>query len=183
MFLDAGCCFGQVLRQLSFDGVPSKNLRGADLRQEFIDLGYELFQDRDRFEGQFFAGNMLDPAEQSLDVLDGTIDIIHAASLFHLFGWDDQVKLGERIVRFFKPNTSKAMLVGRQVGNPQPKDNAEHTELGLGRYHHNPETMQKLWNVIGEKTNTKWKVDAEIIDLIPDSDVPRIGIRFAVERI
>lgn len=152
------------------------------MRQEFIDLGYELFLDRDKFEGQFFTGNMLDTSDTSLDVLNGTVDIIHAASFFHLFGWDDQVKLGERIVKLFKPDSPKALLVGRQVGNPQPKDHAEHTELGLGRYHHNPETLQKLWDLIGEKTSTKWKVNAEIIDLIPDSDVPRIGIRFYVEK-
>lgn len=162
--------------------MPSKNLRGADLRQEFVDLGYDLFQDRGKFQGQFFTGNMLDTSDTSLDVLNGTVDIIHAASFFHLFGWDDQAKLGERIVKFFKPHAHKAVLVGRQVGNPQPKDHAEHTELGLGRYHHNPETLQKLWDAIGEKTSTRWKVDAEIIDLIPDSDVPRIGIRFYVEK-
>ncbi|KAK4222798.1 hypothetical protein QBC38DRAFT_459999, partial [Podospora fimiseda] len=45
VLLDCGCCFGQNLRQLAYNNVPQKNLIGLDLRQEFIDLGYESFRD------------------------------------------------------------------------------------------------------------------------------------------
>jgi 2-polyprenyl-3-methyl-5-hydroxy-6-metoxy-1,4-benzoquinol methylase len=47
-FLDLGCCFGQEIRQLISDGVPAENCYGSDLRQEFIDLGYDRVQDRDK---------------------------------------------------------------------------------------------------------------------------------------
>lgn len=58
VFLDAGCAFGYVLRQLASDGAPAANLMGTDLRQGFLDLGYELFKDRDTFEGKFLAGDL-----------------------------------------------------------------------------------------------------------------------------
>lgn len=101
--LDAGCCFGQVLRQLVVDGAPPENLAGIDIDQKFIDLGFELFRDKDRFESRFVVGDVLN-SSSSLDQLDGQFDIVHAASFFHLFGWDDQIQIAQRLVRFFWPD-------------------------------------------------------------------------------
>ncbi len=108
--LDAGCCFGYMLRQLAFDGAPQENLIGSDLRERYIDLGYALFRDSDRSGGRFIAGNMLDPKDTGLATIDGKVDMIHAANFFHLFGWEDQVRLGERMLHFFKLD-AKAMAL------------------------------------------------------------------------
>ena len=160
VILDCACCLGQALRQLAFDGAPASNLIGLDLRPEFIDLGYEFFKDRDGFAAKFVTGDMLTPDDDSLRVLDGKVEIIHAASFFHLFGWDDQVTVGARMVRFFKEGIEDATVLGRQVGHPgEPLSPEEH---GEGRYHHNERSMQNLWDVIGWKTGTKWKVSAEV---------------------
>ncbi len=184
--LDAGCCVGQALRQLAFDGAPSENLAGLDLRQDFIELGYELFRDRDRFKARFAAGSILDPDDAGLANLDGTVDIIHAAAFFHLFGWNDQVTMGVRFVTFFKQGTLKdAIVFGRQVGTKEPADVEESRKRGDTRYHHNQESMQKLWDVIGEKTGTKWTVEAELNDETDvleggGEEVERTTIRYLV---
>ncbi|CZR57363.1 uncharacterized protein PAC_07252 [Phialocephala subalpina] len=47
--LDIGCCFGQDIRMYAFRGAPTQNLYGVDLYPEFLGLGYELFNDTDRF--------------------------------------------------------------------------------------------------------------------------------------
>ncbi|KAL1888978.1 hypothetical protein Sste5346_009246 [Sporothrix stenoceras] len=172
--LDAGCCFGYVLRQLAADGAPTSSLAGSDLEQPFIDLGYELFRDKDTFKGSFVAANMLSPdgeGREELNALDGTFDIVHAASFFHLFSWDDQVKLGERVVRFFRPADSSKktnsgqprLLFGRQVANIAPLTREELAARGEYRFHHNPATLQQLWDEIGDKTKTKWRVEAELV--------------------
>ncbi|CAK7203581.1 hypothetical protein SEUCBS139899_006318 [Sporothrix eucalyptigena] len=172
--LDAGCCFGYVLRQLAADGAPTANLVGSDLEQQFLDLGYELFRDRETFGGSFVAGDMLSdekdaPGHDRLAALDGTFDIVHAASFFHLFSWEDQVRLGERVVRFFRPagtatnSGQPRLLFGRQVGNIAPVDRETLAARGEYRFHHNPETLQKLWDEIGGKTKTKWRVEAELV--------------------
>jgi len=85
--LDVGRCFGQDLRRLVADGAPSENLAGLDLEPEFLELGYDLFADREFFKGQMIAGNIFDEFPDSpVASLKGTIDIAHAASFFHLFG-------------------------------------------------------------------------------------------------
>ncbi|KAH8809369.1 methyltransferase domain-containing protein [Xylogone sp. PMI_703] len=186
VLLDAGCAFGYVLRQLAIDGAPAANLIGVELRQEFIDLGYELFRDGDTFDGHFFTGDLLDLEGHALDAINGKVDIIHAAALFHLFGWDDQVKLGVRLVRFFKPDTTKALVIGRQVGNFNPLDPADHLAQGLTWYRHNLQTWQRLWDVIGEITNTEWKATGVLRETQVSTFGPngsRAGMTFAVSRI
>ncbi len=83
--------------------------------------------------------------------------MVHAASFFHLFGWDDQVRVGERIVRFFKPGAKAPLVLGRQVGSPNPPSLEEYRASGETRYHHSPESLQLLWDEIGARTATKWK--------------------------
>ncbi|KAK3988819.1 hypothetical protein QBC44DRAFT_397377 [Cladorrhinum sp. PSN332] len=178
VILDCGCCFGQALRQLAWDGAPQENLIGTDLRQEFIDLGFDLFKDKETWKGKFIAGDLLATAEQQHgleQVVDGKVDIVHVASVFHLFGWDDQVTIGVRLVKFFKKGV-KGTVLGRQVGNPEePLEPKEHERLGLGRYYHNEASFQRLWDVVGEKTETKWAVEVGLDKVvgIPDGLFPQ----------
>ncbi|KAH8433161.1 uncharacterized protein LDX57_010795 [Aspergillus melleus] len=57
-FLDAGCCFGQEIRSLVDQGIPSNQLYRCDLEQPFIDRGYQLFRDRDRLEATIATGDL-----------------------------------------------------------------------------------------------------------------------------
>lgn len=191
--LDLGCCFGHILRQLAFDGSPADNLTGADLRPEFIELGYELFRDKDTFGAHFMTADILDPTDTVLAALDGKFDVVHTASFFHLFGWDDQVKIGERVVRFFRPG-AKALVLGRQSARREPLSVEAWRQTDEKKYHHNVASLQQLWDVIGEKTGTKWRVTGKLFDSsvpghskifdtdghAPVTGKPRTTIRFAV---
>ena len=162
--LDLGCCFGQDIRRLVADGVIGSNLYGADLRLEFLELGYELFRDKGRLEAHFLEADVFEvdgEAEggKELKKLDGTIDIIHAASFLHLFAWEQQVQAGMRMVRLM---TKGSLVLGRQAGTTKPGEYARRAYQSGSRYVHDPDTFQKLWDVIGEKTGTKWKVIAEL---------------------
>ena len=148
------------------DGVPSENLYGADLRLEFLELGYELFKDKDRLKTHFIEADVFDDegkGGKELKKLDGKIDIIHAASFLHLFTWDDQVRAGSRMVRLLRPTTKDALVLGRQLGTIKPGEYPGRRD-GVTRYRHDPESFQKMWDVIGEKTGTKWRVDAQLLD-------------------
>lgn len=203
--LDAGCCFGHTLRRLAADGAPPANLTGVDLDARFVDLGYELFRDRDRFGARFVAGDMLSGGDSSsspdpLAQLDGQFGIIHASAVFHLFGYDVQVRLAERLVRFFRSRGEEeeeeeggggALLVGQQVGTYEPlaveawrEQEARGGEGVKRNYHHNVDSFQTLWDKVGETTGTRWKVTGEL----RERQVQRRGptspfLMFAVKRV
>ena len=168
-FLDFGCCFGQDIRKLITDGVSGENLYGADLRSEFIELGYELFRDKDKLKARFVQGDVLaegGAAAEALLELDGKRDVIYAASFFHLFSWTDQVRVAIRMARFFNQQTHDAVIFGRQVGSTVA---SEYSERGASkdnsRYVHNEESFQQLWDEVGEKTETKWKVKVKLVEV------------------
>ncbi|KAI0436320.1 hypothetical protein F4803DRAFT_566945 [Xylaria telfairii] len=167
--LDVGCCVGQVLRKLAFDGVASCRLFGTDVEPRFVDLGFDLFRDRDTFKGRFVTGDILRPnpnqdrdqgkEDDALDVLDGKMTFIHATSFFHLFTWDDQVRAASRMVRFLHPHRADVMLFGRQVGTMLPRDNGK---AGSDKvYLHNAASWQRLWDEVGERTGTRWRTTME----------------------
>ncbi|KAL9616311.1 MAG: hypothetical protein Q9160_008806 [Pyrenula sp. 1 TL-2023] len=169
--LDAGCCFGQDLRKLVFDGVPPRSLYGLDVEPSFLELGCDLFCDRDRMaEATFVSGNLLKDGDENADTsanpggglsqLQGSIDVIHASSLLHLFTWEEQVRAASRLVGFTKAKAG-CMILGRQVGALEAGEYRGLHE-GSSSFRHNVETFQRLWAEVGQMTGSKWKVDAQM---------------------
>ena len=70
------------------ENVPSTQLYGFDLEPAFINLGYDLFQDRDKLRATMLSGDVLADINtpDDLTVLEGKMDIVHAASLLHSWG-------------------------------------------------------------------------------------------------
>lgn len=157
-FLDLGCCVGQVLRQLRHDGVRGVQLFGTDVQSKFVDIGYNLFQDEGDFGATFVVGDMLDPDDTRLDELSQKVTIIYAGSFFHLFNWTQQVYIGKRLVGFLKQGTKNALIYGRHIGTSEPGMSS----LGdMSPYLHNRESFQRLWDKVGNLTNTRWTVEIE----------------------
>ncbi|KAF2667857.1 hypothetical protein BT63DRAFT_426710 [Microthyrium microscopicum] len=159
--LDLGCCFGQEIRKLIFDGAPAENLVGSDLEADFISLGYDLFKDKNSLTTRFIPADVFDDSSP-LWSLNGTFSMIYCGAFFHLFNYDQQVAIALRVVKLLAPK-SGSLLMGRQVGNINPSD---YDKSGYGkeksRYRHNPESWKKLWEEVGEKTDTKWDVDVTV---------------------
>src|ERR1700761_9762694 len=94
-------CFIQV-----FNGALAENLYGSDLRQEFLELGYKLFNDRATLKSKFIAADVFDPSSGLLQ-LKGQLSIVYAGAFFHLFVYDEQVAVAKRILELLedKPTT------------------------------------------------------------------------------
>lgn len=163
--LDLGCCVGQVLRQLVYEGVDPKKLSGADLHREFIDLGYEMFGDAETEAGKsftFVSGDILADSPSPFDALAGSVTMIHAANFFHLFNWDEQVKAAKRIVGLLNDthdtdSPAGISIFGAQLAHRLP---GEHRIMPLNprtRYLHDATSFQKLWDEVGAATDTKWR--------------------------
>ncbi|KAF2686996.1 hypothetical protein K458DRAFT_363448 [Lentithecium fluviatile CBS 122367] len=151
-FLDLGCCVGQDIRKLVFDGAPSENTYGSDREKAFMDIGYDLFLDKDTLKTTFIGADIFD-AESDLKDLAGKIDIIHTAFFFHLWDLEGQTQAVRRVVQLFKDKVG-SLLVGRQLGNIKGGTSEK------GRFRHDAESFAQMWKKVGEEMGMEWKVDA-----------------------
>ena len=125
---------GTDLRKLVFDGYPGSNVIGCDLRPEYVDLGYELFGDRDRCPIRFITGNIFDLSDNStltdvgeeagalsltsvneLSQLRGALTHLYTGALFHLFDEETQYKLAVRLALLVKRSPG-TVIFGRHQG-------------------------------------------------------------------
>jgi hypothetical protein len=147
------CCFGQTIRQLIADGAPAENILGCDLEPDFIELGYKLFQDRDKLQSKFLAANIFAPRSALTD-LKGQVDMIYADSFFHLWGLEKQKEVSKRVASLLRPRQG-SMILGRQIG-------AEKSSALGTMYRHNVESFKKLWKEIGEDLGISFTVEAKL---------------------
>ncbi|THX88731.1 hypothetical protein D6C98_02432 [Aureobasidium pullulans] len=161
-YLDLGCCFGQDIRRLVNDGVPGSVLIGSDLHQGFLDLGYDLFKDKDKLNSKFIAADVFE-SQSALTPLAGKIDILHTSSFFHLFGYEGQKKIARRVVQLLKPQKD-SLLVGRQVGNVRAHEEESSASGSGNMFLQNVESWKQMWEEIGEETGTQWEVNATLED-------------------
>ena len=156
--LDLGCCFGQDIRKLVHDGAPAEHLHGSELEQDFIDLGYELFGDRESLKATFSSGDFFAPGTAGLE--GQSFDIIHAASFFHLFSWSEQVQAMTKAVFLLKLE-SGSMIFGRQLTVTDPGPWKVKTARSGEMYRHSGETFKELVAEVAEKTGVQLDVEVE----------------------
>lgn len=164
-----GCCLAPVVRQLASEGVPGDRLYGTDLHAGFLELGYELFGDRDRSLATYVAGDMLDENDARLDVLMGKIDIVYASAFFHLFEREGQLRAAKRMVGFLRPDNPDAMIFGQNQG---PKI------LGWEKYVLGRGAWAELWEEVGQGTGTRWRTEMEV-----EGTADWNNVRFGVYRV
>lgn len=158
-FLDVGCCFGHDIRKLIFDGAPAENLVGAELRQGYIDLGYDLFRDRARLKAKILQANVLDDITSGpWPDLVGKFDIVNFSMVLHVFPWDGQVAMLERGIQALKPAKLGTTMTGIACGNEDGLELDWDGKIPV----HNPETFRKLVGEVEAKTGTRWEVKVEL---------------------
>ena len=155
-YLDVGCCFGQDLRQLVKDGVPSSKLIGLDVDGRLMDLGHEMFHDRGKLQSRFIVADVFNRTENAWVSLEGSIDVAHASAFFHLFPLADQIAAAEQIVRVMRPR-SGSMIIGRQAGSVKPRE-LPSIKKGETSFRHNMDTLRSMWQEVGNRTGTRWDV-------------------------
>ncbi|KIM34568.1 hypothetical protein M408DRAFT_325934 [Serendipita vermifera MAFF 305830] len=172
LFLDVGCCVGQVLRQLIVDGVDPTQLTGVDLYQDYLTHGYDLFMDGPDSEhplkSRLEAGDIFDPI--FIADLNGRVTVIHISSVFHLFSWDRQLAVAKRLDELLV-NTDEGLIVGSQLG---VQGGGELAESHVFR--HDSKTFKHLWESVGDG---KW--DVEVAEHVWDVDLKKHPMKLARE--
>ncbi|KAJ3562191.1 hypothetical protein NP233_g9729 [Leucocoprinus birnbaumii] len=189
ILLDAGCCFGNDLRQAVKDGWPVKNAIGTDLQADFWKYGHELFKSSpDTFPAGFVAGSIFDdklvqprdvlygkpstnrPTDlqelKSLTPLQGHVSVIHISSVFHLFDEERQASLAKRLASLLSPQPG-SVIFGRHGGLPQKGLRYDLPDHPM--FCHDPESWKSLW---GEQVFEKGTVRVEVeLRLVEDRSV------------
>jgi SAM-dependent methyltransferase len=155
--LDMACCFGQTIRHLVADGAPSENIYGCDLQSDFIELGYKLFQDRDKIRAKFLIADIFD-ASSPLKDHERTFDIVYTGSFFHLWGLQKQKEVSKAVALLLCPR-SGSMIIGRQIGALEAAEKSSATGT---MFRHNPESLKTLWKEIGDDLGMKFTVEAHL---------------------
>lgn len=183
IYLDLGCAFAQDIRKLVADGVESRNCYGADLRLTFMDLGYELFHDRETLESKFIEADIFDDGSE-LKQIYGEVDVVGASSFFHLFSWEEQKSVAHQVLKLMKPREG-SLLVGRQVGSKTPDEKARRGGSGT-RYRHNLESWRNMWKEVSDEAGVQVQVDGKEGDLPewakPFTEVGDLILHFSVRR-
>jgi hypothetical protein len=140
------------------EGVPQENVYGADLSTDFINLGYELFLDKDTLQVRFIPTDIFDDHSELATNFSGQMDIIHASNFFHLFERDTQVDVAKRVLKLLRPKPG-SLIVGTQAGSTM----AQNYTWGKDRqvsFFDNPTTWKELWDQVGRETGLQLQVDA-----------------------
>lgn len=152
--MDVGCFVGHDFRRLIYDGAPSSNLYGVDIANHW-NVGFEMFCDQSHFGAHFIEADILSESPE-LSSLRGKVNIVSIFQVLHQWDWDGQIKAAKALTTFTKPGS---MIVGNQIGNPTAQE-IRLKSITIPAYRHNPESIEKFWNQVGNETGTKWKTQA-----------------------
>ena len=112
--------------------------------------------DQETLRSSFFVADIFRAEDSAkMTALKGHLDIIFAGSFFHLFKWDQQVKLGIAMEKLLQPQAG-SMVFGHHLGHL--KSGAYPFGLGSSRtvFRHDAASFQELWRQIGEATGSQW---------------------------
>ena len=156
-FLDMGCCFGQTIRKMVYDGAPSASLYGVDSEDAFLSLGYDLFKDRGKLESKFIAGDIF---SMDLTPIQGTIDIVHTSAFFHLFNRPKQLLVVQKLISLLRP-VPGSVVIGSHLGSLTPA-HFQPTPDRPSSFRHSPDSFAELWKEATVASGSHWKVDSSL---------------------
>lgn len=176
------------MRQLAHDGAPPSSLFGLEKQAEFIPIGHSFFNDVETFgQATFIAADLLDRENEEVRKVAGTFGIVNLSMMLHIWDLENQIKACERVVELLRDEKG-VLVVGQSVGDLAGKEVGSRGVMRI--FKHNVETFEKMWEEVGKRTGTKWKVDATLkvamgIDSRPRNwDEPSTRrLAFCVERV
>lgn len=156
-FLDIGCCLGQDVRKLIYDGAPSSSVVGAELNLAFIDLGYSLFGDRNKKVSMLELNILESPPKH----LQGTFTSVQLGMILHLFTWDEQVTAFRNTIQLLKAEPG-VRIFGQATGNVDGTPTAS-VHGKRATFKHNGESFRRLVEEVST-TTTRWRVVTAELD-------------------
>nr|UPX44787.1 hypothetical protein FAC4K13_04 [Penicillium camemberti] len=156
--LDLGCAFGQELRQLIYDGASPENLYASDLRPEFLDLGHDLFLDRQTSKINLIPANVLDDNSDLVTKLTGQLGVVYISLFLHVFDFDTQITVAKRVFSLLadKPGS---LLVCRVVAC-RDQEILNNASARLPYYYHDLASWNRLWERVQKESGLQLHVES-----------------------
>ncbi|OGM47643.1 hypothetical protein ABOM_004312 [Aspergillus bombycis] len=155
LFIDLGCGVGQDIRRLVYDGVPGQNLIGLDLYGGFVDLGFELFRDKQSLGASFLIQSFFHDTVP-LQQLMGQISVINSGYFMHLWDWDAQIRIGRRMMELLP--TAGGLVTGVHFGSQ--RSGRWVPDGGNEMFLHDKDTLTAMWTEIGEVSGVQLNIEA-----------------------
>ncbi|KAK4525298.1 hypothetical protein GAYE_SCF09G3206 [Galdieria yellowstonensis] len=111
--LEVGCCLGTDTRRLIDDGVSLSNIVAIDVNFQFIQLGFQLFQDQDKpiasrfFEKSVAADDLVEFLQKNTSL--PPFDIIVANAVIHTLTLEDCKKAVQNFAKLLEED---GVLIG-----------------------------------------------------------------------
>lgn len=178
-FLDVGCAAAQDLRCLMLDAATgqtdghgdghgaaaltpaalSANSFGLDRMAGYIDTAYAFFRDRDRLQTRFIVADLFDrrPDGPVEPLLRGSVDVLHAGMVVHVWDLPGQHRACERIVELLAPRPG-VLAVGNNVARREGRAGSYVGPEGTIMYKHDAASFRAMWAEVGARTGTRWLV-------------------------
>jgi hypothetical protein len=156
------------LRSLAYAGIPTSQLYGSDLNSDFLTTSYTLFNDKDSFQGTLVPANVFaeDTFEKAWEDWEGKFGIVYAGLFLHLFNYNQQITICEKIVQLMSKEKG-TLFLGEMVGREGSGHRGEGKDVKFWtkgeerkQYLHDVNGFEKMWAEVAEKTGTvgMWKV-------------------------
>ena len=165
--------------------MSSNKLYGIDIIADFINLGYDLFNDAKDLRAPFLFADLLN---DEVAALEGGIDIVYAASFFHLFEWEDQVRAAVKVAGILRP-AKGSLVFGHQMGYIKAGSRKMAAAPNGSCYLHDVESWKRLWEEVEKDVGMKFEVqaaleaDGPVADSMRRPDADRRVLRFRIERL
>lgn len=133
-----------------------------------MDLGYDLFRDRDTLASKFVVGDIVasqfgGDQEHAFKELLGKTDVIHVSSFFHLFPLSTQLLIAKRLLRLLRP-VPGSLILGRQTANIKPgvyrHGSCDQTQPSMWR--HDAGSWSEMWEQAGRELKIQVRVAATL---------------------
>jgi len=154
--LDCGCGTGDDIRALIKDGYPRDKIKGFDIDWNSIDIGYDLYRDRESMHDLFVVSKKFPFANK-------TFDAVYSGNVLHTM--KDRHKISDYLINVHKVLRDGGILFGSTLGTESHIPSARRNLLTENELRHLLEgtgfknieiKTDGRWKKSGRKRKSKW---------------------------